>query len=84
MGPRKSLNNLTVRVRTNRFLVQPFPEIKLDPFEVCVYKLWNLGELIFYNLTIAFGKPTPSSLQSCFTPGVLIRLAFRIPRSAES
>ena len=84
LGPRKSLNNLTVRVRTNRFLVQPFPEIKLDPFEVCVYKLWNLGELTFYNLTIAFGKPTPSSLQSRFTPGVLTRFTFHIPRSAES
>jgi len=34
--------------------LQPFPEISLDPFEVCFYKLWKVGELIFYNLTIAF------------------------------
>ena len=71
LGPRKSLHHLTVRVRTHQFLVQPFPEINLDPFEVCFYKLWSLGELIYYNLTIAFGKPTPSSLRDCFTPGVL-------------
>jgi len=59
LGPRKSLNHLTVHVRTHRFLVQPFPEISLDPFEICVYKLWNLGQLIYYNLTIVFGKPHP-------------------------
>ena len=83
LGPRKSLNHLTIRVWTHRFPVQSFPEISLDPFEICVYKLWNLGELIFYNLTIAFGKPTPSSLGDCFTPAVLTRLAFHITRCAE-
>ena len=64
LGPRKSLDNLTVHVRTHRFLVQPFPEIKLDPFEVCFYKLWSLGELIYYNLTIVFGKPPACGIVS--------------------
>jgi len=67
LGPCKSLNRLTIRARTHRFLVQPFPEINLDPFEVCVYKLWPLGELLYYNLTVFFGQSSPSSLQHCFT-----------------
>jgi len=67
LGPRKSLNHLTIRVLAHRFLVQPFPEINLDPFEVCVYKLWNLGELIYYNLTIFFGQFSISGLEHYFT-----------------
>jgi hypothetical protein len=56
LGPRKSLNHLTVRARTHRFLVQPLPEVNLDPFKVCLYKLWSLGEHTYYSLTIFFGK----------------------------
>ena len=38
--------NLAVRVQIHRFLVQPFPEINLNPFKTCVYQMFNLGELI--------------------------------------
>ena len=62
LGPRKSLNHLIIRVLTHRFLVQPFPEINLDPFEVCIYKRWSLGELLYYNLTVFFGQSSPYSL----------------------
>jgi len=84
LGPRKYLNHLTVRVRTHRFLVEPFPEINLDPFKLCVYKRWRLGELMYYNLAIFFGKSSPSSLQHRFTPGVLTRLTFHIPHLVAS
>jgi len=78
LGPRKSLNNSTVRVQAHRFLVAPFPEINLDSFKLCAYKEWKLGELVFYNLTTFFGKSSPSSLQHRFTPGVLTCPTFRV------
>ena len=73
LGPRQSLSHLIVRVRTHRFIVQPFPEVNLDSFELCVYKLWNLEELIYYNLTIFFGKSHP--------PGTLTYLTSHFPAS---
>ena len=66
-GPRKSLNHFAVRVRTHRSLVELFPEINLDPFELCAYKRWRLGELMYYNLATFFGKSSPSSMQHRFT-----------------
>ena len=78
LGPRKSVNHLTVRIRTHRFLVASFPEVNLDPFKLCAYKEWRVGELVFYNLTTFFGKFSPSSLQHCFTPGVLTCPTFLI------
>ena len=54
--------NLAVRVRIHRFLVQPFPEINLNPFKTCVYQMFNLRELIYYNLAVFFGKPSPAEL----------------------
>lgn len=34
--------------------LEPFPAIDLDAFEICIYKLWTLGELIYYNSAMAF------------------------------
>jgi len=82
--PSKSLNHFTVRVRTHRFLVELFPVVNLDPFELCAYKRWKLGELMYYNLAPFFGKSSPSSLQHRFTPGVLTRLTFHIPHVVVS
>ena len=66
--------NLAVRVRIHRFLVQPFPEINLNPFKTCVYQMFNLRELIYYNLAVFFGKPSPAELLhhgSSDTPHIL-------------
>ena len=70
-GPRKYLNHLTVRVRTHRLPVAPFPEINLDPFKLCGFGQWKLGELMYYNLAIFFGKSSPVTLQpaALFHPG---------------
>ena len=69
--PCKSLNHLAVRVRTHRFLVEPFPEINLDPFKFCSYGKWRLGEFMYYSIAICFGKSLPVTLQSAalFHPG---------------
>ena len=56
LRPRKSLNHLTVRVWTYQLLVESLPEINLDPFELCLYERWRLGELMYYNLSTFFGK----------------------------
>jgi hypothetical protein len=40
-------------------LVQPLPEINLDPFEVCLFKLWEVGGLMYYNLSMFFGTSSP-------------------------
>ncbi|KAF9648022.1 hypothetical protein BDM02DRAFT_2449903 [Thelephora ganbajun] len=34
--------------------IQSVPEIDLDPFKVCFYKRWRLGEILFNNFMIAF------------------------------
>ena len=70
-GPRKYPNHLTVRAWTHRFLAAPFPEINLDPFKLCGLGQWRLGELMYYNLAISFGKSSPVTLQptALFHPG---------------
>jgi len=64
---RKYLNYLTGRVRTHLFLVEPFPEIDLDPFKLCIYKAWKVGELMYNNLSTFFGTSSSPSLRHCFT-----------------
>ena len=63
LNPRKYPNHLTFRARTHRFLAAPFPEINLDPFKLCGLEQWRLGELMYYNLAIFFGKSSPITVQ---------------------
>ena len=67
---RKAYNHLIVRVRTHWFLVEPLPEINLDPFKICLYERWRLGELMYYNLSTFFGTPSPSTC-GIISPGGL-------------
>ncbi|KAF9781781.1 hypothetical protein BJ322DRAFT_1078244 [Thelephora terrestris] len=41
-------------VRAGLGPVQALPDINLDEFRICVFKLWSLGELIYYNSAIVF------------------------------
>ena len=89
MGPREFLSRLFVRARAHWSLaVLTLPEIDLDPFKVCTYKRWRLGELIYVNLLIAFGTPSPSSVQHKLTSGVLMswhrRSSLVLDHSSES
>lgn len=67
--PRKFLNRLSIQTRVDLHqpLVQPLPDIDLDAFKFCVYGRWKPGELIYFNLAIAFGAPSPSILHHDFT-----------------
>jgi len=47
--------------RLIRPLAQSLPEINLDAFKICFYKRWHLGELLFTNLVMVFGMPSPSN-----------------------
>jgi hypothetical protein len=44
------------------------PEINIDAFRICIYERWKLGELIFTNLVIAFGKSSIFNLRYDLTP----------------
>ncbi|KAF9777632.1 hypothetical protein BJ322DRAFT_1095726 [Thelephora terrestris] len=34
--------------------LQPFPDINLDEFKLCIFKLWRVGQLAYYNLAMTF------------------------------
>lgn len=65
-------------MRAYRTPVQPLPDINLDEFKICIYKLWSLGELIFYNSAMAFGTSSHSNFHGYSTPGVLMHLTFGV------
>jgi len=54
-----------------RPLAQQLPEINLDVFKICFFKRWHLGELLFTNLVMAFGMPSPLKLQQNLTLRIL-------------
>jgi hypothetical protein len=78
MGQREFLNHLFVRVLSHWSLVQPFLEINMDLFKVCVLPRWPPGELALTIISVAFGMPLPSYFQRNFTFGVLMRFTSRL------
>ncbi|KAF9648039.1 hypothetical protein BDM02DRAFT_3116114 [Thelephora ganbajun] len=50
------------------------PEIDLDPFKVCLFKRWPLGDILFNNFMIAFGTLSSSNLQHNLTARALMHL----------
>lgn len=58
--------------------VELLPEINLDAFEVCIYKNWEIGKLIYYGTAMLFGTSSSSRLNAhhSSTFGVLMRLPF--------
>ena len=60
LGPCKSqLHSVSVSLR--RYPVQPSPDVDLDPFKFCAFKLWNAGSIVFYTMSMFFGMPSPSN-----------------------
>ena len=82
-----SSSTVFVHARAHRFPVAPFPEIDLDVFKICIYKRWRLGEVLYVNLLIAFGTPSPPNSQHKLISGVLMawhcRFSFLLDHFAE-
>lgn len=52
--------------------VQTLPDISLDEFRICIYKLFDAGELVYYSWAMFFGTLQPSKLYGYPSSGFLI------------
>ena len=66
LGPCEFPTRLSFDVCLRRPLVQPLPEVNLDPFKICIYKRWETGELMYYGLAMLFGTSSPSAPRGCY------------------
>lgn len=57
IGPSEFLGNFFVRARTHWPLALVLPDIDLEEYKVCLYARFRIGELLYSNLTVAFGTP---------------------------
>lgn len=65
---RVSRSSAPPHVNLHQPLVQPLPDIDLDPFKICIYRRWKVGELIYYALAMLFGTSSLLSFYSAIIP----------------